>query len=337
MEQHGQKVPSSPNLPVATGLYNVFALPHFPLHTALSALVPVAAQQKPAIAGNFAAEHPSSDGCRTQSADFSPSFPPPCPSTREPPPMKTPSQPCGLLAARRSSCPLFGRSAQAQDRSKLKAVGTACLPNRPDPEEQGAAVLRATSPNAPGCRSTSTTSRSTPSASRTPEQLRVMKAGLSTSCRCACPQNSRDEPTILGLDLVGWHAPDYATWPQGREGLLRDRWTSGAAAVRAVKLCACGRFGPQILFCKKPNRQARRHQGHEGARVRPRTSRSSSSWSGGPRRCRCRSRTRHQSLSLGVVDCAITGPSSANSSGWPMVTTHQLAERLPRWRYTATA
>ena len=33
----------------------------------------------------------------------------------------------------------------------------------------------------------------------------------------------------------------------------------------------------------------------------------------------------HQSLSLGVVDCAITGPSSANSSNWPEVTTHQYA------------
>ena len=33
----------------------------------------------------------------------------------------------------------------------------------------------------------------------------------------------------------------------------------------------------------------------------------------------------HQSLSLGVVDCAITGPSSANSAGWPEVTTHQMA------------
>jgi hypothetical protein len=29
-------------------------------------------------------------------------------------------------------------------------------------------------------------------------------------------------------------------------------------------------------------------------------------------------------LSLGVVDCAITGPSSANSAGWPEVATHQL-------------
>ena len=32
----------------------------------------------------------------------------------------------------------------------------------------------------------------------------------------------------------------------------------------------------------------------------------------------------HQSLSLGVVDCAITGASSANSAGWPEVSTHQM-------------
>jgi len=32
----------------------------------------------------------------------------------------------------------------------------------------------------------------------------------------------------------------------------------------------------------------------------------------------------HQSLARGVVDCAITGPSSANSAGWPEVTAYTL-------------
>ena len=32
----------------------------------------------------------------------------------------------------------------------------------------------------------------------------------------------------------------------------------------------------------------------------------------------------HQSLARGVVDCAITGPSSANSAGWPEVTNYML-------------
>ena len=32
----------------------------------------------------------------------------------------------------------------------------------------------------------------------------------------------------------------------------------------------------------------------------------------------------HQSLARGVVDCAITGPSSANSAGWMEVTNYQL-------------
>ena len=42
------------------------------------------------------------------------------------------------------------------------------------------------------------------------EQLRVMKAGLFDIVSLRVSQNSRDEPTLLGLDLVG-AAPDYAT------------------------------------------------------------------------------------------------------------------------------
>src|SRR5437899_2995984 len=42
------------------------------------------------------------------------------------------------------------------------------------------------------------------------EQLRVMKSGLFDIVSLRVSQNSRDEPTILGLDLVG-ASPDYAT------------------------------------------------------------------------------------------------------------------------------
>ena len=42
------------------------------------------------------------------------------------------------------------------------------------------------------------------------EQLRVMKAGLFDIVSLRVSQNSRDEPTLLGLDLVG-ASPDYAT------------------------------------------------------------------------------------------------------------------------------
>ena len=42
------------------------------------------------------------------------------------------------------------------------------------------------------------------------EQLRVMKTGLFDLVSLRVSQNSRDEPTLLGLDLVG-ASPDYAT------------------------------------------------------------------------------------------------------------------------------
>ena len=42
------------------------------------------------------------------------------------------------------------------------------------------------------------------------EQLRVMKAGLFDVVSLRVSQNSRDEPTLLGMDLVG-ASPDYAT------------------------------------------------------------------------------------------------------------------------------
>ena len=42
------------------------------------------------------------------------------------------------------------------------------------------------------------------------EQLRVMKAGLFDIVSLRVSQNSRDEPTLLGMDLVG-ASPDYKT------------------------------------------------------------------------------------------------------------------------------
>ena len=45
------------------------------------------------------------------------------------------------------------------------------------------------------------------------EQLRMMKSGLFEIVSLRVSQNSRDEPMLLGLDLVGQN-PDYATGRQ---------------------------------------------------------------------------------------------------------------------------
>ena len=82
------------------------------------------------------------------------------------------------------------------------------------------------------------------------EQLRVMKAGLFDIVSLRVSQNSRDEPTLLGLDLVG-ASPDYATGRKVTKAYF-DAVDARLQQQFNVKLLAVWPFGPQILFCKKP-------------------------------------------------------------------------------------
>ncbi len=152
------------------------------------------------------------------------------------------------------------------------------------------------------------------------EQLRVMKAGLFDIVSLRVSQNSRDEPTILGLDLVG-ASPDYAT---GRKVANAYFQTADERLQKQfnVKLLGVWPFGPQILFCKKPISKLADIKGMK-VRVYDQNLAKFIELVGATPVPVSFADT-HQSLSLGVVDCAITGPSSANSAGWPEVTTHQL-------------
>src|SRR4030095_2062148 len=82
------------------------------------------------------------------------------------------------------------------------------------------------------------------------EQLRVMKAGLFDIVSLRVSQNSRDEPTILGLDLVG-ASPDFVTGPKVAKAYAATI-DAGLQQQFGVKLLSVWPFGPQILFCKKP-------------------------------------------------------------------------------------
>ncbi|MGB3275932.1 MAG: TRAP transporter substrate-binding protein [Castellaniella sp.] len=153
------------------------------------------------------------------------------------------------------------------------------------------------------------------------EELRVLKSGLFEIASLRFPQNARDEPTLLGFDLVGLN-PDYATarkvvdtfYPQADERLQKQF---------GVKLLGVFPFGPQVLFCNKPITQLADIKGLKVRVYDQNLAKFIDSIGGTP--VPISFADTHQSLSLGVVDCAITGPSSANSSGWPEVSTHQLA------------
>ena len=152
------------------------------------------------------------------------------------------------------------------------------------------------------------------------EQLRVMKAGLFDIVSLRVSQNSRDEPTLLGLDLVG-AAPNYETARKVYEAYF-DTLDQRLQKQFQVKLLGAWPFGPQILFCKKPVAKLADLKGLK-VRVYDQNLAKFIELVGGTPVPVAFADT-HQSLSLGVVDCAVTGPSSANSAGWPEVTTHQL-------------
>lgn len=152
------------------------------------------------------------------------------------------------------------------------------------------------------------------------EQLRVMKAGLFDIVSLRFPQNSRDAPALLGFDLVGLN-PDFAT---GRKVAHAYFDTADARLQKQfkVKLLAVWPFGPQILMCKPPITKLSDIKGLKVRVYDQNLAKFIESVGATP--VPISFADTHQSLALGVVDCAITGPSSANSSGWPEVTTHQL-------------
>jgi TRAP-type C4-dicarboxylate transport system substrate-binding protein len=152
------------------------------------------------------------------------------------------------------------------------------------------------------------------------EQLRILKSGLFDIVSLRLSQVSRDEPTILGLDLVGLN-PDYET---GRKTVEAFAPVVDAQLQKTfnTKLLGVWPFGPQVLFCEPEIASLADLKGLK-VRVYDQNLAEFVSLVGGtpvpigfPE--------VQQSLARGVVDCAITGPSSANSAGWPEVSSYTL-------------
>lgn len=152
------------------------------------------------------------------------------------------------------------------------------------------------------------------------EQLRVLKAGLFDVISIRVLRNSRDEPMLAGLDLVG-AAPDFATNRKVIDayGPVVDQQLQ---KVFNIKLLGVWPFGPQILFCKKPVTQLADIKGMKVRVTDQNLAKFMEAMGATP--VPLALPEVHQALALGVVDCAVTSPGSANAAGWPEVTTHQL-------------
>lgn len=152
------------------------------------------------------------------------------------------------------------------------------------------------------------------------EQLRILDSGLFDIVSLRMAQISRDEPMTMGFDLVGLN-PDFKT-ARATTKAYYDVLDKRLQARYGTKLLSVWPAGPQMLFCKKPIAKL---ADVKGMKVRVFDQNSAKFFQRlGATPIPLSFNETHQSLSLGVVDCAITGPSAANSAGWPEVTTHVL-------------
>jgi TRAP-type C4-dicarboxylate transport system substrate-binding protein len=147
------------------------------------------------------------------------------------------------------------------------------------------------------------------------EGLRTLRSGLFDIVSLRLAQVSRDEPFFLGLDLVGLN-PDYETTRKVINA-YRDAFDARLQKRFNAKLLALWPFGPQVLFCKPEITGLKDLKGKK-VRVYDQSLAMFIEKLGGIPVTLAFGETQ-QGLQRGVVDCAITGASSANSAGWPEV------------------
>lgn len=147
--------------------------------------------------------------------------------------------------------------------------------------------------------------------------MRVLRSGLFDIVSIRGSQVSRDEPTILGMDLVGLN-PTFEAGKVNTAAFF-DTVDARMRSQFNAKLLGVWPAGPQVIFCKEEIKSLADLNGlkvrvgdQSGANFMTKLGATGVPMPFGE---------VQQSLSRGVVDCAITGPASANSGGWPEAAT----------------
>lgn len=149
------------------------------------------------------------------------------------------------------------------------------------------------------------------------EGLRILKTGLFDIVSLRGSQVSRDAPIMLGFDLIGLN-PTYEAARQHTDAFL-DVTDDRLQEIFNAKLLGVWPAGPQVLFCEP---EISGLDDLQGLKVRVGDQSAANFVSSlGATGIPMPFGEVQQSLARGVVDCAITGPSSANSAGWPEAVT----------------
>src|SRR4030095_14467894 len=151
---------------------------------------------------------------------------------------------------------------------------------------------------------------------RDADGLRVLKSGLFDIVSLRLAQVSRDEPFFLGPDIVGLN-PDYQTARKVVDA-YREAFDKRLQERHGAKLLGIWPFGPQVVFCQVPITGLSDLKAKK-VRVYDQSLAKFIEKLGGIPVTIPFGETQ-QALQRGVTDCAIAGPSSANSAGWPAVT-----------------
>jgi len=148
------------------------------------------------------------------------------------------------------------------------------------------------------------------------ETLRVLKKGLFDIVSIRTAQAARDEPFLLGQDLVGLN-PDYKTARKVYEA-YKTAFDKRLQEKFNAKLLGLWPFGPQVLFCKSEIKSLKDLKGKKVRVYDQSLAQFIESLGATP--VPIGFAEVQQALARGVCDCAITGASSANTAAWPEVT-----------------
>jgi TRAP-type C4-dicarboxylate transport system substrate-binding protein len=149
------------------------------------------------------------------------------------------------------------------------------------------------------------------------EQLRVLKSGIFDMALLRMGQNSRDEPALIGIDLIGLN-DSYAT-AKKVVSLYKAAVSERLEKRFATKLLAVWGFGPQIIFCKPAVKSLKDLKGLK-IRVIDGVMAKFLERSGAIPVTMPVAEVS-QGLALGTIDCGITGSSTANTAGWAQTVT----------------
>jgi TRAP-type C4-dicarboxylate transport system substrate-binding protein len=152
------------------------------------------------------------------------------------------------------------------------------------------------------------------------DPLTALRSGQVQIASLRISHAGRQEPTLLGLDLVGLNT-DYKSARQVIDAYapVLDRRLQEKLGV---KVLGPWPFGPEVLFCKRPitsladikNLKVRVYDLDTVKLVE----------SAGGTAVQLGFGATYQGLSTGAVDCAMGNPTAAVASGWPEITTHVL-------------